>query len=185
MTTYSTFFSSGLLAATRHASFDSYDSYAGFEDPCPLSPSSPLPDSDIEIDGDRISTRTPVTTSHSFINSSTTNPPRPRLRKRKSSLTVGCSPMNAIRSPARNAGVAFQLQMHPRSRSGSVTNAPTTDLDPNSKYSIAVGLGIRTSNLASEGTSLVGRMRSGSVGGAFRWVTFLSKQRKNKYSSQR
>ncbi|KAF9465659.1 hypothetical protein BDZ94DRAFT_1253619 [Collybia nuda] len=71
--------------------------------------------------------------------------------------------MNAIRSPARTAGAALQLQMHlpspPRSRSGSLsTTAPTQDPYGN------IGIG----NLASEGTSLVGRMRSGSVGGALR-----------------
>ncbi|KAF7966960.1 hypothetical protein HWV62_36330 [Athelia sp. TMB] len=73
---------------------------------------------------------------------------RPKLRKRKSSLSVTTSPMSGIKSPIRNAENALRSVsfMSPsRSRSSSVS-----------------GLGI-----ATEETSFAGRMRSGSVGGLF------------------
>ncbi|KAG6860004.1 hypothetical protein C0995_000648 [Termitomyces sp. Mi166 len=145
MATYSAFFSSGLLASrnTAHPPYD-YDASS------PVLPSSPLSDSDIEPDTDRESTPTPDNISRA---APVPAAPRPRLRKRRSSLTVGTSPMNAIRSPQRNASAALQLQMHlsspSRSRSGSLS---------------AMG----TNNIASQSTSLVGRMRSGSVGAALR-----------------
>ncbi|KAF5379444.1 hypothetical protein D9615_006566 [Tricholomella constricta] len=175
MTTYSAFFSSGLLAP-HHASFSGYgqlnaDSYPDYDASSPATPSSPLPDSDIEVERDREITPTPDAPSRSMSSSSsnssanpcTTQAP-PRLRRRRSSLTVGTSPMNSIRSPTRTAGAALQLQMHlpnpTRSRSGSLS-ASTSQTDMYGK----VG---KSSNVASEGTSLVGRMRSGSVGTVLR-----------------
>ncbi|PPR05238.1 hypothetical protein CVT24_010343 [Panaeolus cyanescens] len=76
----------------------------------------------------------------------------PRLRRRRSSLTQATSPMNAIKSPARAAGSALLLQMQlagvttnpgliTRARSGSLTGAVVA---------------------ATEGSSLMGRLRSGS-----------------------
>ncbi|KAG6891122.1 hypothetical protein C0992_010416 [Termitomyces sp. T32_za158] len=139
MTTYSAFFSSGLLAS-RHAADSPYD----------YDPSSPLSDSDLEPDTDRENTPTPENITRAT--------PAPavsqrRHRKRRSSLTIATSPMNAIRSPQRNATAALQLQKHlpspSRSRSGSLS---------------ATG----ANNIASQGTSLVGRMRSGSIGAALR-----------------
>ncbi|KAG5643935.1 hypothetical protein DXG03_009345 [Asterophora parasitica] len=171
MTTYSAFFSSGLLAP-HHASYAGYghlntDSYTDYDGPSPATSSSPLPDSDIESERDRDITPTPDASSPSTFSSgshttSTTIQPQPRLRRRRSSLKVGTSPMNSIRSPTRNAGAALQLQMHlpnpARSRSGSLSTTAQTDLYGN------IGMG----NVASEGTSLVGRMRSGSVGAVLR-----------------
>ena len=78
----------------------------------------------------------------------TTTTAQPRLRRRRSSLTQATSPMNAIRSPVRAAGNALHhhLQIVPtatsRSRSGSL--------------SLGDAMG------ATYGSSLVGRMRSGS-----------------------
>ncbi|KAG6810834.1 hypothetical protein H0H92_010128 [Tricholoma furcatifolium] len=133
MTTYSAFFSSGLLGPNQPSDSHFYDA------PSPISPNAPLPDSDTEMDRDI--TPTPDTVRAAS---------QPRLRKRRSSLTIGTSPMNAIRSPARTAGAALQLQMHlpnpSRSRSGSLSIT-----------------GAAIANIASETTSLVGRMRSGSV----------------------
>ncbi|KAG6864287.1 hypothetical protein C0991_010807 [Blastosporella zonata] len=156
MTTYSAFFSSGLLAP-RHAAYPYPDA------PSPISPSSPLSDSDAELDIDRELTPTPDTIQRSAASATTTSiaTPQPRLRKRRSSLTLGTSGMNAIRSPTRTAGAALQLQMHlaspSRSRSGSLSKTSTT---AGSDVYHNIGMG----NIASEGTSLVGRMRSGSVG---------------------
>ncbi|KAG5732858.1 hypothetical protein E4T56_gene7943 [Termitomyces sp. T112] len=137
MATYSAFFSSGFLAS-RNA-----------HDTSSLGLSS---DSDTEPDTDRESTPTPDNISRAV---PVPAAPQSRLRKRRSSLTIGTSPMNAIRSPQRNASAALQLQMHltspSRSRSGSLSAAGTNN-----------------SNIASESTSLVGRMRSGSVGVALR-----------------
>ncbi|TFK37439.1 hypothetical protein BDQ12DRAFT_750947 [Crucibulum laeve] len=226
MTTYSAFFSSGLLAPhhafnskslmnlTQRPDYASYDSspmksfdsspMKGFDSspirdstpmktdyyaPSPARASSPMPipdDSDIEIDDDdeeedkqgtptrRASTSASSVTSttsvataaslssqtHTSASSNATNQPRPRLRKRRSSLTVAASPMAAIRSPVRTAGNAGQLQRHLtplRARSGSVG----ADVF-GSFSSIAGGNG----NVATQGTSLMSRMRSGSIGGA-------------------
>ncbi|KAG6812554.1 hypothetical protein H0H87_009723 [Tephrocybe sp. NHM501043] len=164
MTTYSAFFSSGLLAP-RHATH----AYPYYDAPSPVLPSSPLYDSDAELDMDREITPTP----ESFQRSApavTTSPntvvvaSQPRLRKRRSSLTICTTPMNAIRSPSRNAGAALQLQMHlpnpSRSRSGSVSTTSSTGSEMYNR--------IGMDNVASESTSLVGRMRSGSVGAVFR-----------------
>lgn len=75
--------------------------------------------------------------------------PVPRLRRRRSSLTQGTSPMVSIRSPARSAVNAMHLQKQlplvSRSRSGSVGSE-------------ALGM----LSIATETTSMVGRMRSGS-----------------------
>ncbi|KAG6907492.1 hypothetical protein DXG01_008686 [Tephrocybe rancida] len=159
MTTYSAFFSSGLLAP-RHAA----SSYPHYDAPSPVSPSSPLPDSDVDLNMDRDITPTPDSVYRPTATVTTAAAPQPRLRKRRSSLTVGTSPMNAIRSPARTAGAALQLQMHlaspSRSRSGSLSTTTSTTADTYNN----IGMG----NIASENTSLVGRMRSGSVGAVLR-----------------
>ncbi|KAG6864403.1 hypothetical protein C0993_008927, partial [Termitomyces sp. T159_Od127] len=145
MTTYSAFFSSGLLAP-RHAA----DAPCDYDPSSPTLSASPLSDSDIEPDTDRENTPTPENVPRTAPGPANS---QRRLRKRRSSLTIGTSPMNAIRSPQRNASAALQLQMHlpspPRSRSGSFSTAGTN-------------------NIASQSTSLVGRMRSGSIGAAIR-----------------
>lgn len=165
MTTYSAFFSSGLLASRNAADSSSdYDPYS------PTLLASPLSDSDIEPDTDRENTPTPENVPRTALTPAVS---QRRLRKRRSSLTIGTSPMHAIRSPQRNAGAALQLQMHlpspSRSRSGSLN---------------ATG----TNNIASQSTSLVGRMRSGSVGAALRWVLVIfffvhSGSKNNAYTS--
>jgi hypothetical protein len=159
MAAYSAFFSSGLLAPHHPASPTNY-----YDAPSPARPSSPpIPDdSDIEVDTEREETPTPDVPS--FLPPITTQS-RPRLRKRRSSITLGTSPMNAIRSPSRTAGAALQLQLHlptspSRSRSSSLSNATTTN-----QTDLYGGVGIGMGNVASEDTSLVGRMRSGSMGG--------------------
>lgn len=198
-TAYSAFFSSGLLAPHHDFTSNMNPSMSYYDVPIasPARPSSPMPipgDSEIEddtegmdVDNESRTRRTrksatptpgPITSSISTSSSSSTtgsnthvaNAPRPRLRRRKSSLTVASSPMNAIKSPARTAGAALQLQRHlaspVRSRSGSLN----------------LGAGMfgaeeGTGNVASEGTSLIGRMRSGSVGAALRFVALSSQDR--------
>ncbi|KAK0224426.1 hypothetical protein EDD85DRAFT_241770 [Armillaria nabsnona] len=151
MTAYSAFFSSGLLAP-RHI-FTANLNVNSFID----SPSSPLLDdaSDIEVDDGRGHMSIPETTvtANSIL--------RPRLRKRRSSLSIGTS-INALKSPSRNASTALQIQIHlqaspSRSRSGSLSSVMGTLVE--NEYQ---------PNIASQGTSLVGRMRSGSVGTSLR-----------------
>jgi hypothetical protein len=209
MTTYSAFFSSGLLAP-HHAYFTSASSafprtptkqrgenYLSpgammTATPSPARPSSPLPipdDSDVEFgfdmdvdqkEKDRDNDVTPTQTHRGTLTSSSNihlpkQQPQPRLRKRRSSITLAASPMNAIRSPARMAGAALQLQRHlppagglgARSRSGSLVQSG--ELEPDLRVG---GNGMR--NVACESTSLVGRMRSGSVGSLLRYLSFSS-----------
>ncbi|KAJ7113666.1 hypothetical protein C8R43DRAFT_1039638 [Mycena crocata] len=78
---------------------------------------------------------------------------RPPLRKRRSSITTSASPVSSMKlakSPARAAGNAWHManvvvNTPSRSRSGSL-------------------------NVASEDTSMLGRMRSGSLGSRLRTV---------------
>ena len=82
----------------------------------------------------------------------------PRLRRRRSSLTVNpnANPLASVRSPLRSAGAAFQRNLigGSRSRSGSVNAEPANDVHG------SVG--------AAAAPSIKGRMRSGSLGTALR-----------------
>lgn len=210
-TSYSSFFSSGLLAPhtphrlQRRGTFSSDTSEGWAEsDSAPPSPSQrsspgiPLPDEsvmDIDMADFTIASkdkdmerRSATPTPHALTRDGSTTPiqsPRvgkpaalrhhpqsqsqpqmeqaqpqtqqPRLRRRRSSLTQGTSPMGAIRSPTRAAGNAYHLQMASRTRSGSLGGDASV-------AGIGGGYHTRssTSGVASEATSLVGRMRSGS-----------------------
>ncbi|TFK66141.1 hypothetical protein BDN72DRAFT_160747 [Pluteus cervinus] len=99
---------------------------------------------------------------HSRSHSAASSSSAPRLRRRRSSLTVGASPMTAIKSATRTAEAAAQLQrrlsVNGRPRSGSVGGLlggmPLEgQQDPSGAQ-------------APSSSSLLGRMRSGSVGGA-------------------
>ncbi|KAJ7623537.1 hypothetical protein FB45DRAFT_108491 [Roridomyces roridus] len=88
-------------------------------------------------------------------------PLSPRPRKRRSSLTASASPMSAVKlakSPSRSAGNAWYVanvavpHSPARSRSGSL-------------------------NVASEDTSMLGRMRSGSIGSRIRTKKPLTNKR--------
>ena len=167
MSLYSSFFSSGLLAPhtprcrARNA-FDSDISEPWDDSECsPSCPSSPIPlpdDCAMELDaysGVKVAdpeTRRSVTpTPQSRQTTPVASPQavrggsrdvRPRLRRRRSSLTQATSPIRAMRSPTRAAENAFNLQRS-RTRSGSLR-------------------GDIMGHLATEETSLVGRLRSGS-----------------------
>lgn len=186
-TAYSAFFSSGLLAPpqlypksarTPPSSPGLLPSSPGLV-PSPRSASPVADDSDIEdfdinMDTDeprRFPTPTPSSVGGRSRSGSVVSvaqhaqqAQKPRLRRRRSSINVGTSPMNVIKSPQRNAGSALQLQQRlsgsiGRSRGGSLSflglGPPSTE--PNSQNG---------QNVASQSTSLLGRMRSGSVGGA-------------------
>jgi hypothetical protein len=126
MVTYSAFFSSGLLA-----------SYSQSRALTPAPPSSPIliPSSPGDPMGADVGRGTPTTPNLDDVdmqvtpNAAQLNPPakeRPRLRKRRSSVTLCASPMNAIKSPMRNAGAALHRAINAtsspnRSRSGSLS----------------------------------------------------------------
>jgi hypothetical protein len=174
MTSYSAFFSSGLLAAplmyNNHSfSFprrqDESSSTRAFVPSSSMSSSlTDILDDTSDIELDRSNTPTPAGQSSSSTTHQAQAQPQPRLRRRRSSLTIGTSPMNIIRSPTRSVGNALQLQRHlltspGRSRSGSASSVISIE-----EEQLHGGSG----NIASERTSLVGRMRSGSVGSALK-----------------
>jgi len=202
-TTYSPFFSSGLLAAygsrpnpARRQTFSSdisepWDDSTDSDSPSRPSSPIPLPDDsvmDVDVAGllsgvannmrrsvtptprseedDEQTTPVPspqsmkvVAASPQAQSSSQGDSSRPRLRKRRSSLTQAASPMAGIRSPTRSAGNAFHLQMQipnpSRARSGSVGG------EAMGLYGSLSGMGMGM-GMATQGTSLFGRMRSGS-----------------------
>lgn len=191
---YSALFSAGLLAPSgfnhdnlprtpsrdRATKGGSNNLHIPIGDSSPIRPVSPLPrarsgsesdttdtdmdlsdaDHDMETDFKRDITPTQQSVARARAGSgSSGNGTMPRLRRRRSSLTIATSPMNVIRSPIRTAGNALQLQrVMNRSRSGSLASSPPTETVFN-----FFGGG---SNEASHGTSLMGRLRSGSVGAA-------------------
>ncbi|KAF5345241.1 hypothetical protein D9757_014073 [Collybiopsis confluens] len=143
MTTYSSFFSSGLLAA-HHAVYNNFSTRelgSGLS-PSTLTVSDSLEHtSDVELD--RSVTPTPMNIAQTGSSSVAQGfSAQPKLRRRRSSLTMATSPINAIKSPARSAGNAMQFQRHLYASPG----VPA----------VAV--------IASKGKSLLGRLRSGSVG---------------------
>ena len=175
---YSAFFSSGLLAqhTPQKKKVNSSFSWDATLDQSPSRPSSPIPipdeslmDIDMASYNDRRSiTPTPLTKMPmpspqpvKIQAMSQAQSQQPKLRKRRSSLTLATSPMNTIRSPTRAANNALHLQRQlfsaigpasSRSRSGSLSGEDTTA----SRFSNA--------GVASNETSLGGRLRSGSFG---------------------
>ncbi|KAF5340972.1 hypothetical protein D9611_006054 [Ephemerocybe angulata] len=191
MASYSAFFSSGLLAPrqaydnpttpSKPKAIDGFPTPYG--DSSPIRPASPLPthsdaivvDEPMELDypSGRESTPTQHTVTASLqaaakitsaaAGSSATAQAQPRLRRRRSSLTIAVSPLTSIRSPTRTVGAALQMQRHlamnpGRSRGGSLSSSnPPSAVEGFTMFGMA-------SSVASEGTSLTGRLRSGSVG---------------------
>ena len=178
---YSAFFSSGLLAQHTpqkkvNSSSLSWDVRNATLDHSPSRPSSPIPipdDSLMDIDMASYNDRRSITPTPQTITpmqspqpakiqaTSQTQSQQPKLRKRRSSLTLAISPMNTIRSPTRAANNALHLQrqlhsavgpLSPRSRSGSLSGEDATA----SRFSNA--------GVATNETSLGGRLRSGSFG---------------------
>ncbi|KAJ3997336.1 hypothetical protein F5050DRAFT_1553074, partial [Lentinula boryana] len=143
MTTYSAFFSSGLLAAPHmYPSHSVYNNHIpSHGDPSPSRVSDALDDtSDLELD--RSTTPTPTSVEGQ---ATSTHQAQHYIRRRRSSLTIGTSPMNIIKSPSRAAGTALQLQRHlltspGRSRSGSTSSV------------VSIGEEVNT-NIASESTT--------------------------------
>lgn len=113
----------------------------------------------------------PVLTQAIEISDNTNGQDRPRVRRRRSSLGLSASPVAPLKSntPGSRASVTGVVQRQPlnlagivspgRSRSGSVAEAGA--MLSRAAMSIA-------GNDATSGNSIVGRLRSGSVGTALR-----------------
>ena len=168
---YSAFFSSGLLAqhTPQKKRFNSSYSWDARIDHSPSQPSSPIPkldDSlmDIDVAGydDRSVTPTPrIKTPMQSPQPLKIQALSPKVRKRRSSLTLATSPISAIRSPTRAASNAFHIQRQlytaigpasPRSRSGSLAGEDASA----SRFTNA--------GVASCENSFGGRLRGGSFG---------------------
>jgi hypothetical protein len=169
MTGYSSIFSSGLLATPRphrHADPSDYS--------IPSQPSSPI---NVDCDPDMTPTKlnTPsvpsfedvvdyfMPRSRSSSNASTNSSVfggLPRLRRRRSSLSVANNGLGAVKSPQRNAGIALQRStlINPggRARSGSVDVGPAGVPRPDELCCVPVS------------GRVGGRSRSGSTGAALR-----------------
>ncbi|THH18924.1 hypothetical protein EW146_g2145 [Bondarzewia mesenterica] len=164
---YSSIFSSGLLATPRpHGRMDSPNSRPSSPTTSPMItdlestptglkqsfseyPPSTSPPSHF-LDTDNGSSRSRASSTSSF-----TAPQAPKLRRRKSSITVGSSAMGSIKSPLRSAGAALQrtVLMSPTSGSRSRSGSLSVDAGP---------------ELQLGSTPRTGRMRSGSLGDVLR-----------------
>lgn len=168
MSGYSSVVSLGLLATPRSIRVGTYDSSPH------ASPSSMDID---ELETTPTATRTYTTfytnfpaddaeaadyfspTSRSRASSTaSTESSAPRLRRRRSSLTVGSNTLASIKSPIRSATAALQrtLAGSVRSRSGSITTTTSAGADRADDVLGSVPIPIK------------GRLRSGSVGTALR-----------------
>jgi cytoskeletal protein RodZ len=179
ITGYSAFFSSGLLAPPRKTSPELTPcSPSAFLLSSPLGHSSPRPtgeDEPMDEDG-RATTPTPGTSerppnSTGSNTSTATVTAVSRLRRRRSSLTISTSPATQLKTSASRP--VLNTAVVTRTRSGSiVASGPLSD---------AQGLGVAggrkrsgSNARASSDTSLMGRLRSGSLGTALRWVSLLA-----------
>lgn len=168
---YSAFFSSGLLAqhTPQKKKLSSSYSWDARIDHCPSQPSSPIPRRDeslmdVDVAGydDRSLTPTPrIKTPMQSPQPLKIQAMSPKVRKRRSSLTLATSPISAIRSPTRAASNALHIQRQlftaigpasPRSRSGSFAGDD------------ASASRLSNAGVASCENSLGGRLRGGSFG---------------------
>lgn len=173
MSGYSSIFSSGLLATPRPNIFSDYVDYSTPSQSCgPVNVDSdpdttptklntlPTPSSeevtDYFIPRSRASSNASVTSS---LNGA------PRLRRRRSSLSVATNGLGAVKSPQRNAGIALQ-------RSALMGMGMGTGVRPSSG---STDVGLTGMSRADEGSYVSapsrpvgGRSRSGSTGGTMR-----------------
>lgn len=154
-TFYSSFFSSGLLAPLPH------EVAASSSPTTPRASHVKLPGGDpFSLHVDTTPTANDVPLALRSANDILPSRPRsdsqgsnrPGLRRRRSSLTVAASPINPIKSNAAPRA-ARNSYATARARSGSES---------------------RSQGNATEGTTVIGRMRSGSVGGHLARLVFRS-----------
>lgn len=121
-------------------------------DSSPMPVSSPIPSSPLEDAFDLDST--PRATNLLAVPKQTHQLGSPkRTRKRRSSITIAASPLASVKSPVRHAKTA-------RDRAGSVNNL-FRDMIPEQP---TINTGKVTNENGTPDTSILGRMRSGSVG---------------------
>jgi len=137
---YSSFFSSG-LSAIQHLTPPSSPTQPVRPD-SPVVPPTPIREAADISNEDQ--TPTPTNPFQAF------GTERPKLRKRRSSLTVNTSPLVQFKGSYRGATAAVQRQN--RSRSGSVNDFSQS----------------RSTGFATEETNIIGRLRSGSIGNSLR-----------------
>jgi hypothetical protein len=170
MTGYSSIFSSGLLATPRPNRHTDYEDH-----PALYQSGSPInADTDPDATPTRLSSNTSLmpsseemteylmSHSRASSNASTTSVlgNAPRLRRRRSSLSVANNGLSTVKSPQRNAGIALQrtalMGTANRARSGSTdygsVGIPRADEGGYAPASGRIG----------------GRSRSGSMGGTLR-----------------
>jgi hypothetical protein len=172
MTGYSSIFSSGLLATPRPYRHTDYEDHATLHQS-----GSPInADTDPDATPTRLNANTSslmpsseettdylMSRSRASSNASTTSSVlgnAPRLRRRRSSLSVANNGLGAVKSPQRNAGIAFQrtalMSTANRARSGSTDyGTPGIPRADEGGYAPASG-------------RIGGRSRSGSMGGTVR-----------------
>ncbi|KAI0092804.1 hypothetical protein BDY19DRAFT_990484 [Irpex rosettiformis] len=173
---YSSFFSSGLRSAEEDIRYGSRPitpdpttprpKHINLDETTPTAPTHTIPAASQTADE-----VLPALTQAIEISDSTNTQDRSRIRRRRSSLGLNASPVTVLKSntPGSRASVTGVVQRQSisitsvvspaRSRSGSVVE--TGMLLSRAALSIA-------SNDATSGNSIIGRMRSGSVGTALR-----------------
>ena len=171
---YSSFFSSGLLAP--HAP-------GRAQTPRPASPTTPRAAVASLAPDDTTPTGAPATSrsgrsSHAdesqvlpSISVAAAEDSRPRLRRRRSSLAGAQSPLASMKSsgPIRQATASAQRSL--RTRSGSDASVLST---ASGTFIISGLVDSAPSAAASKPSGILGRLRSGSVGTALRYVSSRS-----------
>jgi hypothetical protein len=173
MSGYSSIFSSGLLATPRPNVFSDYADHS--------TPSQSYGPVNVDSDPDTTPTKlntlpTPsseevmdyfIPRSRASSNASVTSSLNgaPRLRRRRSSLSVATNGLGAVKSPQRNAGIALQRSalMGMGMGTGVRPSSGSTDVGPTGIPRADEG-----SYVSAPSRSVGGRSRSGSTGGTMR-----------------
>ena len=159
-TYYSAFFSSGLLASTN-------DPFARPQTPpdanTPRSNAAPLPDS--QTTPTAPFTHPSLLDNHSIPSAqSATSSGAPVLRRRRSSITLGASPMTSIKSRGSAAVSSAQKHLSLSSQGSLRSRARAGSLHE----SVFSRVSVTAPGDVTETKGLVGRLRSGSIGTALR-----------------
>lgn len=163
-TYYSAFFSSGLLASAN-------DPFARPETPVsdantPRSNTTPLPDETTPT-----APSTTTTTSYTIPslpdNNSSNQVSSPVLRRRRSSITLGTSPVTSIK--ARGSAVSTAQKHHSLLNNAATQGSLRSRARAGSLHeSMFSRVSVAAPGDAAETKGLVGRLRSGSIGTALR-----------------
>ena len=171
MSGYSSIFSSGLLATPRPNIFsDSVDHSTPSQSYGPVNVDSdpdttptklntlPIPSSEEVMDYFIPRSRA---SSNASVASSLTS--APRLRRRRSSLSVATNGLGAVKSPQRNVGIALQRSALMGMGTGVHPRSGSTDVGPTGMPRADEG-----GYVSAPSRPVGGRSRSGSTGGTMR-----------------